>query len=829
MQAKKLLLGAMCTAFLGMVACTGLTPYEIDAPEDLAEKIAEYKAEKEAGQDVPDDAVEVEVSPAIVGKEDNSSPWWTDFSQYFTIPVAKKLVINFVNYSGAENWNNWVLALTTAKERGADGYAEYAVIRADNYGWGAAYDGANIAIDMDGTTPTGDAWWATFREKMSGASVELVIDHASEGSAYVVATATATDGTIITETFHCPVSFTDDINVFMVADGAHTKLDRAYVTTSAYPILPDSAPAKVILSDYPTAVDFNSDPEQIDFWGKTVATVVFEDESSMTVAREDLDIAVPDLTTPGIKTVVVSYSYTKKGILAKAATGYYNFELVAGLEALEITKLPSHSTYIYFENTQLDFRPYGMQLQARYSGGTTVPLTFDDVTVSDIVLQEGEQELTITYKPGSQAVSTTIKVNLVKGEFALGVPELNSAWWTYFAPDLKVPSGQSVSYEMDVYSVATENWFAPVAILRKGDLSLGGAGEYAVVRMDNFGWGNAFVNDDANKESDWNWDLFKPMLTNAHVKITATNNGDNAVIRYDVSWANGEEHFQLYKNIAIDDANDVNLSVTVDNCYAVFVPSDYVEPEVPVEPITPVIESIAVTKQPAVTTYYFMDNASLDFRTGGMEVTATYTDQTTQSVDLSALDIAAINVTEGAQDVKLSLKENSAISTTVTINLVKGAYAVGAPDLTSGFWTAFTPDVAVPAGESKSFEMDVYSSCAFNWNAPVAVLRKADLTLGADGEYGVVRIDNFGWGAGFVNDDANKESNWNWDLFLGMLTNAHVKITATNQGDGTASIRYDVVWANGENHFQLYKNIAVDSSDVQLAVTVDGCYLVVVE
>ena len=138
MQAKKLLLGAMCTAFFGMVACTGLEPYKIEAPGDLSEKIAEYKAEKEAEQAVPDDAVEIELSPEVVGAEDNSSGWWTEFSQYFTSPVAKKLVLSFVNYgTGVNNWNNWNLAITTPFARGTDGYVEYSVIRSDQYGWGS--------------------------------------------------------------------------------------------------------------------------------------------------------------------------------------------------------------------------------------------------------------------------------------------------------------------------------------------------------------------------------------------------------------------------------------------------------------------------------------------------------------------------------------------------------------------------------------------------------------------------------------------------------------------------------------------------------------------
>ncbi len=829
MQAKKLLLGAMCTAFFGMVGCTALEPYKIDAPEDLAGKIAEYKAEKDAENQVPDDAVEIELSPAVVGAEDNSSAWWTDFSQYFTIPVAKKLVINFVNYGGASNWNNWVLAITTAKARGAEGYAEYAVIRSDNYGWGSAYDGANIAIDMDGTAPDSDDWWATFRDKMNGASVEMVIDHASEGTAYVVATATATDGTIITETFHCPVSFVDDINVFMVADGAHAKLDRAFLTSSEYPILPDANPAKVVITGNPTAIDYNADPEAIDFWGQSVATVVFEDESSMTVAPEDLIITAPDLTLPGIKTVVVTYSYTKKGVLTKPVSGYYNFELVAGLAGLQIVKNPSHYTYLYYDNAKLDFRPYGLMLQAVYDGGTTVPLTLDDVTVSDIVMQEGEQDLTITYKPGTQAVTTTTKVKLVKGASALGVPELNSAWWTYFAPDRKVPSGESVSFEMDVYSVAAENWQAPVAILRKGNLELGDAGQYAVVRIDNFGWGSAFANEDANKESDWNWDLFKSMLNNSHVKITATNNGDNAVIRYDVSWANGEEHYQLYKNIAINDADDVYLSMTMDNCYAVLAPDGYVEPEVPDTPVAAVIESIAVTKQPVTTTYLFDNNASLAFRTGGLEVTATYTDSSIEVLDLSKLNFSNIALTAGSQDVTISLKENAGISTTVAITLVKGT-GIGEPDFSNGFFASQSANMPVASGAELVKEMDVYAAATLNYECPIFVLRDS---ANPAVEYGVCRLDNWCWDAtGNPSTVIVRDCDWNFegDGFYANINNMHLVVSVKNVGDGTAELHIQATYANGTQHNQHFTNIQVANvNDFQFAITSEHNYIVLAD
>lgn len=564
MQAKKLLIGALCLSFFAAYSCRTLEPYTIDAPEDLAQKIAEYEAEKEAGSDTPDDAVVIEVSPAVVGTEDNSSGWWTEFSQYFTIPVAKKLTVEFTNYGGASNWNNWVLACTTAAERGGAGYAEYFVIRSDNYGWGDGnYNASRMSLDIDGQAPVDDPWWATFREKINNASVVATIDHASEGTAYVSVVATALDGSIITETYNHPVSFTDDVNCFFVADGAHIKIEKAYISSSAYPILPDSEPAALSITGAPASIPCGT--EDPDFWGNAKATVTFEDGSTLDVAKDNLVITEPDLSTPGTKTVIAIYNLTKKGVKAqKPVAGYYTIEAAAEIESLEIVTAPSADTYYFFDNTSLSFRPYGIELQANYAGGLSIPVSLDQVTISDIELVAGTQNVTFTYKPGSKAVTATTPIKLVKGSSAIGLADLSTPWWQHFYPDVKIPEGESITVELDQYSKCETNWNAACTILRKADKA-----EYCVVRLDNHGWGAGFVNEDANKESDWNWDLFAAMQNNAHLKITASNNGSTAEVRYDVLWENGEIHHQVYKNIAISNPDDVYFSLVPEAAYLV--------------------------------------------------------------------------------------------------------------------------------------------------------------------------------------------------------------------------------------------------------------------
>ena len=97
-------------------------------------------------------------------------------------------------------------------------------------------------------------------------------------------------------------------------------------------------------------------------------------------------------------------------------------------------------------------------------------------------------------------------------------------------------------------------------------------------------------------------------------------------------------------------------------------------------------------------------------------------------------------------------------------------------------------------------------------------LRANDLT-----EYAVVREDHYGWGDGYATVVAN--SNWNWDTFMSNINGSEITITVTNCGDNTANIRYHVIYANGEEHFQYYDNLGVNSSDLIFCNIVEEAYL----
>ena len=99
---------------------------------------------------------------SVLGEEDNSTGWWAAHSQDITVPAGKTYTTRFKNFTnGANNWNNFLVVLTRADN------SEYAVLRADNYGWGTSYDAC--------TPSGGQTDWATWLSAMDDATVTVSV------------------------------------------------------------------------------------------------------------------------------------------------------------------------------------------------------------------------------------------------------------------------------------------------------------------------------------------------------------------------------------------------------------------------------------------------------------------------------------------------------------------------------------------------------------------------------------------------------------------------------------------------------------------------------
>lgn len=251
------------------------------------------------------------------------------------------------------------------------------------------------------------------------------------------------------------------------------------------------------------------------------------------------------------------------------------------------------------------------------------------------------------------------------------------------------------------------------------------------------------------------------------------------------------------------------------------------------------IASIAVATQPSRTTYYYytsaategMTDRTLAFDPTGMEVTATYVSGGTGTIDNSRLTFSTVPATVGTHTVTITADEG--VTATVEVTVAESAVSevtnstaiVGAEDNSTAFWGAFSDDFNVPSGETKSITFTNYSSLAGNWNNYVVVLRKTDTAV----EYGVVRADNYGWGAGYDGNANLRLSGGqsDWAAWLATMNGAEVTVYVTNCGNGTADVQAIMNGTDGTTSIQYYLGITtIDPEDLNFALTVDGSHLV---
>ena len=186
-------------SFSAIPAKAGSQPVTITAGENITATVNVTVSE----------ATVVKNSTDMIGTEDNSTAFWGAHSDDFNVPAGQTKSITFTNYSSlSDNWNNFVVIL-----RKAD-LTEYAVVRADNYGWGTGYG----ACTPNGTQ--GD--WATWLAGMNGAKVTVYVTNCGDGTADVQAVMQGADDAISTQCYWGINTIdANDLNFALTVDGCH--------------------------------------------------------------------------------------------------------------------------------------------------------------------------------------------------------------------------------------------------------------------------------------------------------------------------------------------------------------------------------------------------------------------------------------------------------------------------------------------------------------------------------------------------------------------------------------------------------------------------------
>ena len=152
---------------------------------------------------------------------------------------------------------------------------------------------------------------------------------------------------------------------------------------------------------------------------------------------------------------------------------------------------------------------------------------------------------------------------------------------------------------------------------------------------------------------------------------------------------------------------------------------------------------------------------------------------------------------------------------------------LGAEDNSDAFWGShLDQDIKVPSNKIYTVGFTNYSSGANNYNNYYVVLRSADKTK----EYAVLRSDDYGWSTnydnGYTNCTHSNTGSADWATWLAAMNGAHVTVAVTNNGDNTADVVATVEGTDGKTYVQNYSGIGVESGDLYLDFTTDGCHYV---
>ena len=567
-------------ALTAMTGCEGSDMFSVNSPDWLSEKIDSIEKANQSTEEV---LVGMNEDVYTVGNTDFSSAFFTSFSKYYVVQDNQKwnAVFNLnINPSATNTYKNFALVITNDVDRGGTGYTEYGAIRFDNQPSGNSEWGDHI----DRSCVQSNLTFETDKDKgvdKLGGKVTLTVDR-SRVDTFMVK---ITNGTV-TKTYIQPSKIANlnadesntNIRCFLVPEGSFIDFQQSNVEPiGGYTSAQDKAPVSMVLNNVPAEVDKGTTLEEA--MQNVSATVTFEEGVTKVIpASELLFSAINDMDEVGEKTLIAIYNKTFKG--ENAATPIVanaKFNVVAGIKTITVTQAPTRTNYYYYNSAAVDgvnhtlaFDPTGMVVYATYVEGEPGVIDNSKLTFSRIPATAGKHEVTITTENGRTA---TVEVNVAESAVkavtptpvSLGAEDCSTAWWTEFTKDMKIPAGETFEFNFTNYSSGAGNWNNYVLILRKADLA-----EYAVVRADNYGWGNGYAAcTPIGTQGDWA--TWLATMNGAKVKMFVTNcNNGTADVQAIVTGTDGSVTTQSYLGINTIDPSDLNVAFTVDSSHLKF-------------------------------------------------------------------------------------------------------------------------------------------------------------------------------------------------------------------------------------------------------------------
>ena len=582
---------AICGLTLGLLSlsgCEGADTYDMNTPDWISEKIDSINAAKNAGND--ETWTDLNEDVYSIGKTDFSTGFWQAFSKYYQIPAGQvwHAVFNLnINPDEKIYYKNFALVVTNDVDRGGEGYKEYGAFRYDftndstkyNSQWGD-YLWFKYASCNNPMSPDAENKDAANLQKLGG-QVKLSVDRTNPDTFKIK----ITNGTV-TKTLEEPYRLpnfnadasNDNIRCFLVPDGSYINfLSSNIKPIGGYTSAADKQPVSMVLNNIPDEVQLNANLDEA--MAGVSATVTYEEGVTKEIPAAQLYfVSTPDLKTEGTKNLVVVYDKTFKGeAAAKPISATATFMVSDMPVSLSVTTNPTNRRYYYYtsaatagiEKRVMAFNPAGMVVEGTFPDGSVRTIDNSKLTFSDVPAEAGVHDVTISR--GKVSTKTRIRVAESPVTFSVPSPKVLGAednttarWGAHLDNDIQVPNGETREFSFTNYCGAL-NWNNWVVVLRNAAKA-----EYAVMRADNYGWGNGY---DASLKSGGqaDWAAWLAAMNGAKVNIFVTNCGNGtADVQAVMQGTDGKTYIQYYLGVNTVDPSDLYVDFTVDSDHLVF-------------------------------------------------------------------------------------------------------------------------------------------------------------------------------------------------------------------------------------------------------------------
>ena len=422
------------------------------------------------------------------------------------------------------------------------------------------------------------------------------------------------------------------IRAFLVPEGSYINFIGSTIEPiGGFTSKEDKQPLSMTLNGVPKKVLQGTSLEEA--FANVTATIQYEQEVSAIVKASDLTFqAIPNMNTLGKKTLVAAYAKTYKGEAANAPIiGTADFEIVDkmytslgatdnttgwwGAHSENIKVGPKETFVSTFTNytsgannwnnfvvvlCKADNSEYAVVRADNYGWGDgyaactptcdnggnwgTWLAAMDGAKVTTYVTNNGDGTADVkavmigndgnTYTQEYNGINTvdpndfyfrfTVDNCHLEFDSVLGEEDNSTGWWGAHSQDIKGPSGMTYTTRFKNFTSGANNWNNFVVVLTREDNS-----EYAVVRADNYGWGDSYAAcTPSGGQSDWG--AWLSAMDDATVTVSVTNNGSSADVKCVMVGNNGITYYQDYVGISPIEAGNFRFRFTVDGCHMVF-------------------------------------------------------------------------------------------------------------------------------------------------------------------------------------------------------------------------------------------------------------------